>query len=72
MAVIQVAVPAWRFCNCSQLTSGSRKLRSAHSSCRLFCSGVPVMSSLKLVWNIRTVCAPTPKLAACSHVFTGH
>ena len=25
--------------------SGSRKLSSAHSSCRLFCSGVPVSSS---------------------------
>lgn len=25
-------------------TSGSRKLSSAHSSCRLFCKGVPVMS----------------------------
>mmetsp|Transcript_59811 Transcript_59811/g.146983 ORF Transcript_59811/g.146983 Transcript_59811/m.146983 type:complete len:225 (+) Transcript_59811:1871-2545(+) len=32
-------------------SSGSRKLRSAHSSCRLFCSGVPVRRILCLTVN---------------------
>ena len=31
----------------------------AHSSCRLFCSGVPVISSRKCVENSRTFCART-------------
>ena len=35
-------------------TSGSRKLSSAHSSCRLFCSGVPVMSRRDCVFISRT------------------
>mmetsp|Transcript_8051 Transcript_8051/g.17597 ORF Transcript_8051/g.17597 Transcript_8051/m.17597 type:complete len:217 (+) Transcript_8051:2062-2712(+) len=36
-------------------TSGSRKFSRAHSSCRLFCRGVPVSSSLCLVFSCRTV-----------------
>jgi hypothetical protein len=31
--------------------SGSKKLSSAHSSCRLFCSGVPVISRLQRIRN---------------------
>ena len=38
----------------SPKTSGSRKLSIAHSSCRSFCSGVPVISSRKCVANMRT------------------
>lgn len=36
-------------------TSGSKKLSSAHSSCRLFWSGVPVMSRRCAVTSRRTV-----------------
>ena len=36
-------------------TSGRRKLSSAQSSCRLFCSGVPVMSSRPRDSNRRTI-----------------
>mmetsp|Transcript_8914 Transcript_8914/g.21078 ORF Transcript_8914/g.21078 Transcript_8914/m.21078 type:complete len:201 (+) Transcript_8914:1674-2276(+) len=35
-------------------SSGSRKLSSAHSSCRLFCSGVPVSSKREWVLSSRT------------------
>jgi len=43
--------------NCPALpnTSGSRKLSSAQSSCRLFCSGVPVMSNRNCVGIVRTI-----------------
>ena len=44
-------------CAASSKMSGSRKLSIAHSSCRLFCSGVPVISSRKCVENSRTFCA---------------
>mmetsp|Transcript_37736 Transcript_37736/g.92529 ORF Transcript_37736/g.92529 Transcript_37736/m.92529 type:complete len:214 (+) Transcript_37736:337-978(+) len=37
-------------------TSGSRKLSSAHSSCRLFCSGVPVISSRFCDSKMRSIC----------------
>ena len=43
----------------SPKTSGSRKLSSAQSSWRLFCSGVPVMSSRHLVLYSRTICDST-------------
>ena len=36
-------------------TSGSKKLRSDHNSCRLFCSGVPVRSRRLAVLNSRTI-----------------
>mmetsp|Transcript_8046 Transcript_8046/g.19964 ORF Transcript_8046/g.19964 Transcript_8046/m.19964 type:complete len:224 (-) Transcript_8046:664-1335(-) len=42
-------------CPADPNTSGSRKFSSAHSSCRLFCSGVPVMSSRLLHANMRRV-----------------
>mmetsp|Transcript_33907 Transcript_33907/g.73367 ORF Transcript_33907/g.73367 Transcript_33907/m.73367 type:complete len:314 (-) Transcript_33907:723-1664(-) len=35
----------WSNCSESPKISGSRKFNNAHSSCRLFCRGVPVMSS---------------------------
>ena len=38
-------------------TSGRRKLSSAHSSCRLFWSGVPVISSRECVESERSTCA---------------
>mmetsp|Transcript_22232 Transcript_22232/g.51141 ORF Transcript_22232/g.51141 Transcript_22232/m.51141 type:complete len:222 (-) Transcript_22232:1199-1864(-) len=37
-------------------TSGMRKLSSAHSSCRLFCIGVPVISSRECDENERSTC----------------
>ena len=37
-------------------TSGRRKLRSAQSSCRLFCMGVPVMSSRECESRERSTC----------------
>lgn len=37
-------------------TSGSKKLSSAHSSCRLFCSGVPVTSRRFLLSRMRMIC----------------
>mmetsp|Transcript_25037 Transcript_25037/g.80943 ORF Transcript_25037/g.80943 Transcript_25037/m.80943 type:complete len:210 (-) Transcript_25037:923-1552(-) len=40
--------------------SGSRKLSIDHSSCRLFCSGVPVMSSRKWAEKSRTTCDSLP------------
>ena len=43
--------------NCPALpnTSGSKKLSNAHSSCRLFCNGVPVIKSRLLHANMRMV-----------------
>ena len=38
----------------SEKMSGSRKLSMAQSSCRSFCSGVPVISSRKCVEKSRT------------------
>ena len=38
----------------SEKMSGSKKLSMAQSSCRSFCSGVPVMSSRKCVAKSRT------------------
>ena len=38
-------------------TSGSKKLSSAHSSCRLFCRGVPVMSRRCAAVKVRTMVA---------------
>mmetsp|Transcript_11425 Transcript_11425/g.53116 ORF Transcript_11425/g.53116 Transcript_11425/m.53116 type:complete len:324 (+) Transcript_11425:3091-4062(+) len=40
-------------CPASPKTSGSKKLRSAHSSCRLFWSGVPVIRRRLLHANVR-------------------
>lgn len=36
-------------------TSGKMKFNRAHSSCRLFCSGVPVINSLPRDVNIRMI-----------------
>mmetsp|Transcript_11440 Transcript_11440/g.23912 ORF Transcript_11440/g.23912 Transcript_11440/m.23912 type:complete len:217 (-) Transcript_11440:773-1423(-) len=41
-------------CSLSWKSSGTRKLSSAHSSCRLFCRGVPVMSSRLLHFSVRS------------------
>lgn len=49
--------------------SGRRKFSNAHSSCRLFCSGVPVSSSRFFVLNWRT---NSDSCKAFIHNVTGH
>lgn len=45
---------SWSNVSCEPNTSGIKKLSSAHSSCRFFCSGVPVSSSRLSKENCRS------------------
>lgn len=50
-------------------TSGSKKFNSAHNSCRLFCSGVPVNSSRLVDLNVRTILDSLNNKIVYSNIF---
>mmetsp|Transcript_5328 Transcript_5328/g.16713 ORF Transcript_5328/g.16713 Transcript_5328/m.16713 type:complete len:238 (+) Transcript_5328:1963-2676(+) len=45
-----------RHCSAEEKMSGSKKLSSAHSSCKLFCRGVPVISRRECDERLRSTC----------------